>query len=126
MCELCNGNVNECAYASTCQQCGKKYFGNGYGNVELPCPDCLKSQQAKSISKSKWYLVRREFGRNSPTFNVLLLTFKTASQADVYAELKGYPHYLPIRGEGVIERQVDESLGLAKINYITAPNTVKD
>jgi hypothetical protein len=123
MCQFCNDNPNECAYASTCSVCGKKYFGNGYGNVELPCFTCLKSQQAKSISKSRWYLVRRELGiKRIWIFNVLLFGFKTAAQAEVYAA-RYYPLYIPIRGAGVIERQIDESLGLVKIVYITAPNT---
>jgi hypothetical protein len=117
MCQFCNDNPNECAYASTCAACGKKYFGNGYGNVELLCHDCLKSKHAKSISKSKWYLVRRECG--TPwTFHVLLHGFKTAAQAEAYPQR--WANYLPIRGEGVLERQVDESLGLVKIVYMTA------
>lgn len=119
MCNLCDGtDPNKCAYASTCSICEKKYFGNGYNETKLPCPDCLKKGLAASISKSLWYLVRKDRETKPWTFYVLTPSFKTATQADVYAELKLLHGYHPTHGYAIIQHQEDEAVGLAHIVYM--------
>ena len=125
MCNLCDGtDPNKCAYASTCSECHEKYFGNGYNETKLPCPSCLKKQQAASISNSKWYLVRKDRDTNPRTIYVLLITFKTATQADVYAELGLLYGYHPTHGYQIIQHQEDEKEGLAQVVYMTARPTM--
>ena len=105
-------------YASTCNTCGEKYFGNGYNETELPCPSCKKKQQAASISKSQWYLVRKDRDMKPWAFYVLMLTFKTATLADVYAELNQMHGNHPTHGYAINQHQDDEAAGLAQIIYM--------
>jgi len=54
MCIFCDENdpnPDQCAYASTCCECGKKFFGYGYGATEYPCPDCRMSPTQKIAKK---------------------------------------------------------------------------
>jgi reverse gyrase len=105
-------------YASTCSVCGTKYFGNGYNETKLPCHACLKKQQAALISKSQWYLVKKDREMKPWAFYVLMLTFKTATLADVYAELNQLHGYHPTHGYAIIQHQDDVAVGLAQIIYI--------
>lgn len=41
----CQDDPNKCVYASTCITCKRKYFGNGYGETKMQCPDCKKVKQ---------------------------------------------------------------------------------
>lgn len=72
------------------------------------------------FNKSLWYLVRKDRQSKPWTFFVILLSFKTATQADTWAELYGYSNYFPMKGRDILEKQKDEAAGLANLRYITA------
>lgn len=108
----------ETAYASTCSVCGEKYFGNGYNETQLPCPACLKKQQAASIKPSQWYLVRKDRSMQPWAHYVYAIPFNTATLADTYAELHALAGYHPVHGFQVQQYQEDESAGLAQVIYL--------
>lgn len=141
MCDVCDGTgsyLDACceehaleyeeeqhsAYLSTCSVCGNKYSGNGYNETKLPCPACLKKQRAASISKSAWYLVRKDREMKPWAFYVYGYSFKTATQADVYAEMYGLHGYHPTHGYAIIQHQEDEAAGLAQIIYMNIANAI--
>jgi len=40
----CSGDMYQCAYASTCQTCGAKYAGHGYGQTDGQCQMCERGE----------------------------------------------------------------------------------
>lgn len=122
MCNYCNDNPDQCPYASTCSVCHKKYFGNGYAETKLPCPECKHKQDAASIKPRLWYLVRKDHSVTPWVFNIWMNSFRTMSQANAYSELHGITDlYIPMRGMSIIDWQTDEAMNLAKLVYLSVP-----
>lgn len=77
------------------------------------------------INKSLWYLVRKDRQSKPWNYFIVLLTFKTATQADLWADLYRYTNYFPMKGKDILEKQKDESAGLAKLIYISVNEKIK-
>lgn len=77
------------------------------------------------INKSLWYLVRKDRLSKPWNYFIILLTFKTATQADIWADLYGYKNFFPMKGKDILEKKKDESAGLAKLIYVSANEKIK-
>jgi len=98
MCYECDGNPDHCAYASTCVECGKKFYGYGYNATEYPCDECRRRPEL--LAAISTYLERFDRG------------FRIIKPGQKSGDLFLFSRRVDI---GTLEQQIkgDENLGLS-------------